>query len=98
MHRRAASEKRAAVPELSSVLSDVRASQRASLAWNLGTLNPEVATVACHLPQDSLQRPLFVAIGGPCKRIQEKRALLESSLKTFVAMRLHGNTADRELR
>jgi IclR family transcriptional regulator, acetate operon repressor len=98
MHRRAVSEKRTTVPELSVVLSDVRANQRASLAWNLGTLNPEVATVACHLPQDSLQRPLFVAIGGPCKRIQEKRALLEASLKTFVAMRLPSNPRERELR
>lgn len=98
MHRRAAGEKRAVVPELSTVLADVRASQRAALAWNLGNLNPEVATVACHLPQDSLQRPLFVAIGGPCKRIQEKRTLLETSLKSFVAMRLRSNTTDRELR
>ena len=87
MHRRIETTLRPA-PELSKTLQDVRASQRGGFAWNMGGFNPEVAAVACHLKRDSMKRPMFIAVGGPLKRMQEKRVQLEQYLSEFLASRV----------
>jgi IclR family acetate operon transcriptional repressor len=85
MHRRIGSSQRQ--PELATVLQDVRATQRSGYAWNMGGFNPEVAALACHLMHDSVQRPMFIAIGGPLKRMLEKRRSLEQQLTEFLGSR-----------
>lgn len=87
MHRRASVRQTPRLPPLAKCLSTAREAQRRGFSWAIGTYHPEVAALAAHLPEDSLERPLMVSIGGPTKRMESKRATLERMLHDFVAAR-----------
>jgi DNA-binding IclR family transcriptional regulator len=87
MHRRASVRQTPRLPPLAKCLSTAREAQRRGFSWAIGTYHPEVAALAAHLPEDSLERPLMVSIGGPMKRMEGKRATLERMLHDFVAAR-----------
>jgi DNA-binding IclR family transcriptional regulator len=87
MHRRASVRQTPRLPPLAKCLSTAREAQRRGFSWAIGTYHPEVAALAAHLPEDSLERPLMVSIGGPTKRMEGKRATLERMLHDFVAAR-----------
>jgi len=87
MYRRASARLTPRLPPLAKCLSNAREAQRRGFSWAIGTYHPEVAALAAHLPDDSLERPLMVSIGGPTRRMESKRAALERMLLDFVATR-----------
>jgi IclR family transcriptional regulator, acetate operon repressor len=87
MHRRATVRQTPRLPPLAKCLAAAREAQRRGFSWAIGTYHPEVAALAAHLPDDSLERPLIVSVGGPTRRMEGKRAVLERLLREFVASR-----------
>ena len=96
MYRRAASRpQKKSLPPLAQVLSGAREARRRRYSWMSGTFHPEVAALGAHLPDDSLERPLFFSIGGPLRRMATKRAALEARMLEFLDGRARRMRASR---
>jgi IclR family transcriptional regulator, acetate operon repressor len=88
MHRRAVALKvQRAMPTLNDTLAATREARRRGYGWAGGSFHPEVSAMGAYLAADSLERPLFVSIGGPVRRMDAKRPELELQLREFMDQR-----------